>query len=578
MKMAAWVIAWFMGVGAMFGVMNTMFAAIAQRTKDIAVLRIMGYEAVHILLSFLFEATLIAALGGGLGLALGCAANGFTQSASLGARQIDFSFRVDAAIVAFAAAFTVALGLLGGVLPGLSAMRIKPLEALRREQDSYLPARSASKGVPCWRCGLATESTSGDLMHALLVSAGTAGNMLPFIGLAAALRARGHDATLIGSGSGTDALCALGVGFADLEEPGAGRELSEADSATVHKPSFLGSLVPRAVRYMRKVYQLIAERHVPGETVVVSQGWLFGSRIAQEMLGVPLATVQLQPLLFGSACDTPGLPRWVPRCVPRLVNRVVERSVDWALAKAIDTFRAELGLRPARRPVTHWWRSPELVIGFFPEWYSASQPDWPHQAILGGFPLYDAPGAAVPPDLEDFLADGEPPLVFSQASLNRDAKDYFAASAAVSRRLGRRAVLLTSHPEQLPRSLPAGVRHFGFVPLSRLLPRAAAIVHHGGMGTLGQALAAGIPQLTVPVMLDQFDNSRRLLRLGVSANMRAIAFHPERVTRILRGLLESPKVHERCRNYAARMREERPFDRVCVALEQMHGCGSKRPE
>src|SRR6185437_4631954 len=85
MKMAAWVIAWFMGVGAMFGVMNTMFAAIAGRTKDIAVLRIMGYEAVPILLSFLFEATLIAVLGGGLGLALGCAANGLTQSASLGA-------------------------------------------------------------------------------------------------------------------------------------------------------------------------------------------------------------------------------------------------------------------------------------------------------------------------------------------------------------------------------------------------------------------------------------------------------------------------------------------------------------
>ena len=131
MKTAAWVIAWFMGVGAMFGVMNTMFAAIAQRTKDIALLRIMGFEAIHILLSFLFEATLIAVLGGGLGLALGCATNGLTQSASLGARQIDFALRIDGAIVAFVAAFTVGMGLLGGLVPALSAMRIKPLEALR---------------------------------------------------------------------------------------------------------------------------------------------------------------------------------------------------------------------------------------------------------------------------------------------------------------------------------------------------------------------------------------------------------------------------------------------------------------
>jgi putative ABC transport system permease protein len=130
MQTAAWVIAWFMGVGAMFGVMNTMFAAIGQRTKDIAVLRIMGFEARDILLSFLLEAILIAVIGGLLGVALGAATNGLTRSASLGARQIDFAFRVDGGILVFAAIFTVIMGILGGLLPALSAMRIKPLEAL----------------------------------------------------------------------------------------------------------------------------------------------------------------------------------------------------------------------------------------------------------------------------------------------------------------------------------------------------------------------------------------------------------------------------------------------------------------
>jgi putative ABC transport system permease protein len=130
MQTAAWVIAWFMGVGAMFGVMNTMFAAIGQRTKDIAVLRIMGFEAGDILLSFLLEAILIAVIGGMLGVALGAATNGVTRSTSIGARQIDFAFRVDTGILTFAALFTVLMGVLGGLLPALSAMRIKPLEAL----------------------------------------------------------------------------------------------------------------------------------------------------------------------------------------------------------------------------------------------------------------------------------------------------------------------------------------------------------------------------------------------------------------------------------------------------------------
>jgi putative ABC transport system permease protein len=130
MQTAAWVIAWFMGIGAMFGVMNTMFAAIGQRTKDIAVLRVLGFEARDILLSFLIEAILIAAIGGTLGVALGTATNGLTRSFSLGARHIDFAFQVDGKILAIAGLFSVIMGVLGGLLPALSAMRVKPLEAL----------------------------------------------------------------------------------------------------------------------------------------------------------------------------------------------------------------------------------------------------------------------------------------------------------------------------------------------------------------------------------------------------------------------------------------------------------------
>ncbi|HTU93489.1 MAG TPA: glycosyltransferase [Gemmataceae bacterium] len=408
-------------------------------------------------------------------------------------------------------------------------------------------------------------------MHVLLVSTGSAGNMLPFIGLGAALRARGHVVTLIASGAGTETACQAGLEVIDLDDPQARPKLPTTDAATVRKPGFLRTLGSHAVRHMRRVFQLIADRQAAGKTVIVAPGWLFGARIAQEKLGMPLATVYLQPLLFGSVYDTPGLPGWVPRWIPRLVNALVEHSVDRGLAPAIDAFRAELGLPPVHRPVLRWWRSPELVIGFFPAWYSAPQPDWPAQTLLGGFPLYDAPATIVSPELEEFLSDGEPPLVFSQAWMIQDAREYFAASVEAAQRLGRRAVLLTAHRQQLPRSLPRSIRHFGFVPLSALLPRAAALVHHGGIGTIGQALAAAVPQLTVPMILDQFDNSRRLYRLGVSANVRAAAYRPATVARLLRGLLESPAVAKRCRRYAALSREDKPFEKACLALEQLNG-------
>jgi putative ABC transport system permease protein len=131
LQTAAWGIAGFMAVGAVFGVMNTMFAAIGQRIKDIAVLRIMGFMPYEILISFLLEALLIAMIGGSLGALLGYATNGLTQNASIGAHTVEFAFKVDGPILMGAAIFSLVMGVLGGLIPAMSAMRVKPLEALR---------------------------------------------------------------------------------------------------------------------------------------------------------------------------------------------------------------------------------------------------------------------------------------------------------------------------------------------------------------------------------------------------------------------------------------------------------------
>jgi UDP:flavonoid glycosyltransferase YjiC (YdhE family) len=185
-----------------------------------------------------------------------------------------------------------------------------------------------------------------------------------------------------------------------------------------------------------------------------------------------------------------------------------------------------------------------------------------------GFPVAErAREAGSPPDeLDEFIAAGDPPLIFSQGSAVRDVRRFFHVSAEVAQQLGRRAVFFTPHPEQIPSSLPPGVRFFGFIPFR--LPRTAAVhVHHGGMGTIAYTLAAGIPQLTVPLTLDQPDNSRRLYQLGVSDYLRPRQYRTRRVVRRLRALLESPTAAERCRCYAAKCKEEKPLENICRALE-----------
>jgi rhamnosyltransferase subunit B len=92
-------------------------------------------------------------------------------------------------------------------------------------------------------------------------------------------------------------------------------------------------------------------------------------------------------------------------------------------------------------------------------------------------------------------------------------------------------------------------------------------VHHGGIGTAFQALAAGVPQLIVPIFLDQPDNGRRFSRLGVAAAVGAGTYRPREVSRKLNRLLGSDAVLARCREYGRRCREANTAEKACVALE-----------
>ncbi len=406
-------------------------------------------------------------------------------------------------------------------------------------------------------------------MRVLLVSIGTAGDLLPFIALGKALRERGHHVTVLGNGYYQDVVEKEALDFVAVcsaaEHLKRTRQRSTWD---LHRSFREGGR--NLLEDMPRTYEAVAAHYVPGETVVAAAGMMFGARIAQEKLGLPLATVHLYPLCFRSAHDNVLWPRWMPMPFRRALFFFIEREIDRRFGVEINAFRSRLGLPPASRILSHWWNSPQLVLGLFPDWLSRPQPDWPANTLLAGFPLHDAlQPFTSEQSLDEFLSAGEPPLVFSHSSAVDDAGKFFEDSVTVTQALGRRAVLLTPHAEQVPEPLPAGVRHYPFVPHSSLLPRAAALVHHGGIGTAFQALAAGIPQLIVPVFLDQPDNCRRLTQLGVAATVRPGSYHPREVCRHLDYLLRSAEVATRCREYAARCREGTAAETACVALDKL---------
>lgn len=411
------------------------------------------------------------------------------------------------------------------------------------------------------------------LVNILIFPFGSHGDVHPMVGLGLALRSRGHDVTIAAAGYFRELIERVGL---DYVEQGTREEflaaLAHPDLWSPRR-SFAHIFRSGVSRAMRPQFELVAERMKRGPLVVVNSALGFGARTARDKLGVPLATVHLQPGIVWSRHDTPvlpGAPAWFPGWLKRALYAIGVRFViDPVVDADLNGFRRELGLPPVKK-TTFWWNSPDQNIFLFPEWYGPPQPDWPQPLTMGSFPLWDESDIHQPEaELNSFLDSGSAPIVFAPGSANAQAADFFREAVEACTRLDRRGVLLTKFPEQLPAALPATVKAFRYIPFSQVLPRSAALVHHGGIGTAAQALKAGIPHLVMPLAHDQPDNAARLKKLGVADVLPPAKFTGARVAERLSKLLASNDVRRRCENWRAELAEALPFEAACVAIESL---------
>src|SRR5690606_33963618 len=120
---------------------------------------------------------------------------------------------------------------------------------------------------------------------------------------------------------------------------------------------------------------------------------------------------------------------------------------DAVLRRPVNEFRAQFGLQPQKLLIQEWVFSADLIVGLFPDWFGAPQPDWPSHAVTTGFPLFDeADHRQSPAALDKFLSARDPPVLLTPGTGNRHAKEFFQAGLAACRRLKRRALLLTHFP------------------------------------------------------------------------------------------------------------------------------------
>jgi rhamnosyltransferase subunit B len=413
-------------------------------------------------------------------------------------------------------------------------------------------------------------------VNVLLFALGSHGDVHPFVGIGIRLKQRGHHVAVAANAYFQELVENAGLEFVTFGTSEEYRDL--ATNRDLWHP-FRG---PQAVfkgtaRYLRPMYDIaanFAREHPHG--VIVASSLALGARVAQDKLGFPLATVHLSPAIFQSCYDPPNLPvvglmpKSTSPAVWRVIWRVANLAADSLIAATINALRRDVGLPAVRNMLGSYWHSPQMVIALFPEWFAPKPPDWPAQTRLTGFPLYDEPDITpISAELETFLNSGEPPIAFTPGSAMWQARQFFDASAQACVRLDRRGLLLTRHRDHLPPRLPHNVVHVHYAPFSKLLPRCAAFVHHGGIGSSAQALAAGVPQIVTPFTHDQPDNAARLAALGVARIIPPKKYDGARAARELRELIASPAVAQSCRRVAEKFVGVDAIGQTCELIESL---------
>ena len=424
-------------------------------------------------------------------------------------------------------------------------------------------------------------------MRIILNTFGSFGDIHPYMAIGMELQRRGHTPVIATMEIYREKIERAGLKFAairpNIPQP------KEQDPELIKKimdpktgPRFLTeSLIFPAVRESYEDLLKVVDR---ADLLVTHPAAPAGPLVGRKT-GMPWVSTVLAPFSFISAYDPPVPPYWqwtknLRVLGPGVMRFLLNVSKSSHKAKAVTKFRKELGLPDTGNPIFEGQHSPTRVLALFSELFGRPQPDWPSQTRVTGFCFYDGHHeVSVPPELTRFLDNGPPPIVFTLgSSAVWVARDFFRESIDAAKRVGRRAVLLIGDERNLPRSLPEGVMALDYVPYQSLLPRAGAVVHHGGVGTTSQGLLAGVPTLIVPFAFDQSDNAEHARKLGTSRTLYRKNYFGTRVATELHELLTQPAYVRRAIEVSQHLKLENGPVRAADLIEEVMSRPGKSKE
>jgi UDP:flavonoid glycosyltransferase YjiC (YdhE family) len=397
--------------------------------------------------------------------------------------------------------------------------------------------------------------------HIVFSTVGSQGDLFPLLAVGRELRRRGHQVTVAAHLIHQQAVEDAGLTF--LLASGIGEP---ADKAAFAARAFHPLKGPRFVVHdlaaadVAASYAALAPACRDADAIVTTT-LAFAAQIIAAQGRMAWLSAVFAPSVFLSAYDPPAtglavLDRLLRGSHARasLLRRGAERITrQWTAP--VRAFRRSLGLPeqgPGGDPLHAGQHGRDGVLALYSPLLGALPPDAPAGTIVTGACRYVPHEQRLPADLQRFLDEGEPPVVFTLGSAAVHAGEPFLRhSMHAAARLGVRAVLLTGSPELRQRlgALPPAFHAVDYAAHGPLFEQARAVVHHGGIGTTQEALRAGRPQLVVPHGFDQPDNAQRMRRLGVACVLPAWRYRAHRAATALAVVCG----HEAMRDHACAM-------------------------
>jgi rhamnosyltransferase subunit B len=369
-------------------------------------------------------------------------------------------------------------------------------------------------------------------MKIIILALGTAGDVNPLIGIAKLLVGFGfEDLTFLTNSYFKSSLESAGLNFISVGE-------SEIYKKNYHSGVFQKDRSFEAIDFQQKTfyipqilpaYNYIAECTLSNSNLlIITNGEMDGARMAAEKFNIPVVQIVATPHVLRSFVEpTYPLSELFSDVKYSAHKELYVRSYFEGLDRAIfspgrfgeqiNKIRDLLELPILKKyALNQQHEKANLLIGLFPDWYAMQPEDWPKNIILTNFPMFDPNSSINKHKLDNFLLNNSRPIVFSMGSALQYSSNFFNESLIACKELGLPGVFVANDIEKIGIKFPEDILPLNYIDFKYLFDRSLLAVHHGGIGTVSQAIRAGIPQLVTAITWDQPDNGFRVdkLKLG----------------------------------------------------------------